>query len=284
MAPSLRTRIRSRVRSQARTGSGPRTSLAVGSALALTAAVAAGSLVADPSTASAAPAAECAASGFCEDFESQTGDELSGRWSAEAADCTGTGVARVDTTEAHSGSTSVRVDGGGGYCNHMFAATSLDDVASSTTHLRFWVKHTTALPASHVTFAALNDANDGDRDLRMGGQNGALQWNRESDDATLPEQSPNGVALSLPLPVDTWTCVEARIDGSGLLETAVDGTPVEGLIVDGEPTQDIDSQWLRKSDWGPSLTDLRLGWESYGGDADTLWFDDVAVGDAPIGC
>jgi hypothetical protein len=32
------------------------------------------------------------------------------------------------------------------------------------------------------------------------------------------------------------------------------------------------------------VNDLRLGWESYGGDADTLWFDDVALGTGRIGC
>jgi hypothetical protein len=32
------------------------------------------------------------------------------------------------------------------------------------------------------------------------------------------------------------------------------------------------------------LTDLRLGWESYGEGADTLWYDDVAVGGARNGC
>jgi hypothetical protein len=32
------------------------------------------------------------------------------------------------------------------------------------------------------------------------------------------------------------------------------------------------------------VTDLRLGWESYGADADTLWFDDVAVGATRIDC
>ncbi|MEV7181301.1 hypothetical protein [Kitasatospora sp. NPDC093679] len=42
----------------------------------------------------------------------------------------------------------------------------------------------------HVTAVTLADARDGGEDLRIGGQNGALQWNRESDDATLPVQSP----------------------------------------------------------------------------------------------
>ena len=32
------------------------------------------------------------------------------------------------------------------------------------------------------------------------------------------------------------------------------------------------------------LTDLRLGWESYGVGADRLWFDDIAWGSTRIGC
>ncbi|WP_371688636.1 hypothetical protein [Micromonospora sp. KC207] len=45
----------------------------------------------------------------------------------------------------------------------------------------------------------------------------------------------------------------------------------------------MDGQWLKRT-WRPQLTDLRLGWESYGEGADTLWFDDVAVGASRIGC
>ncbi|MEW1913107.1 hypothetical protein AB0442_32560 [Kitasatospora sp. NPDC085895] len=54
------------------------------------------------------------------------------------------------------------------------------------------VRHTTALPANHVTAVTPADARDGGKDLRIGGRNGALQWNRESDDATLPVQSRPG--------------------------------------------------------------------------------------------
>ncbi len=35
---------------------------------------------------------------------------------------------------------------------------------------------------------------------------------------------------------------------------------------------------------GADLKSVRIGWESYGEGADTLWFDDVAVGAARIGC
>lgn len=97
---------------------------------------------------------------------------------------------------------------------------------------RFYVRHTTALPATHVTFAAMRDAAGNGKDLRIGGQNGAPQWNRESDDATLPKQSPTGVSLSRPLATGAWTCVEYRVDGTaGQLQTWIDGTLVTGLLL-----------------------------------------------------
>jgi hypothetical protein len=98
------------------------------------------------------------------------------------------------------------------------------------------------LPAAHVTFAAMRDNADGGRDLRIGGQNGRLQWNRESDDQTLPVQSPNGVAMSVALPTNTWTCVEFMVNGSnGFMQTWVNGTEVPGLHEDGVPTPDIEA-------------------------------------------
>ncbi|HEY3472194.1 MAG TPA: cellulose-binding domain-containing protein [Amycolatopsis sp.] len=232
-------------------------------------------------TTSAPPPAGCAGAVLCDDFEQQTGTAPGAPWTVGAANCQGTGTVTVDGSVAHSGTRSVKVAGQGGYCNHAFFGSGL--TTSGPLFGRFWVRHTTPLPAGHVTFLAMRDATDG-RDLRAGGQNRALQWNRESDDATLPAQSPAGVALSVPLPTGTWSCFEFRLDGAaGQLRTWLDGTEVAGLVVDGVPTADVDQQWLARS-WHPSVTDLRLGWESYGGDADTLWFDDVAVSTSRIGC
>ncbi|GAB3659345.1 cellulose binding domain-containing protein [Glycomyces tarimensis] len=233
----------------------------------------------DPSE-TAPPDGSCPAGAVCDGFEDQTGATPGGDWTVGAENCTGTGTATVDDTFAHGGSTSIRIDGGGNYCNHIFIGRELPADAE---WFRLYVDHTTAQPQNHTTMVAMGDANDGDRDLRLGGQNGALQWNRESDDATLPAQSPAGVALSRPLPVDSWTCVEFHVAG-GELRTWIDGDLVEGLVVDGVPDHDIDEQWLSRSDWHPSLTDLRLGWESYGSETDTLWYDDVAFGTERIGC
>ncbi|GAA4604001.1 cellulose-binding domain-containing protein [Actinoallomurus liliacearum] len=232
------------------------------------------------------PPTSCAQAAFCDGFENQTGSTPSGAWQPSYPDCQGTGTVAVDHTQAHGGTTSLRVDGGATYCDHAFAVNTTGVAAAgSVIYVRYYVRHTQALPAGHVAFTTLTDAADGNRHLRLGGQNQALQWNRESDDATLPEQSPTGVAMSVPLPVNRWSCVEFAINGTdGTMSTWLDGTEVAGLHLDGTPTPDVDRQWLSRANWRPHPTDLRLGWESYGGARDTLWFDDVAVGSQRIGC
>ena len=231
------------------------------------------------------PDPDCGSAVICSDFEDQTGSAPSGDWRFTAPDCQGTGTAAVDTAVAHSGSRSLRVDGRAGYCNHAFVAATADlSSVGPVMHVRMWVRHTTALPSAHVTFVSLPDSSQNGRSLRVGGQNGALQWNRESDDATLPAQSPAGVALSRPLPTGSWQCLRFAIDTTAPgLDTWLGDERIPGLHADGVPTQDVDRQWLARTT-PPRPTALRLGWESYGTGDDTLWFDDVAVGSAPIGC
>ncbi|HVU70909.1 MAG TPA: cellulose-binding domain-containing protein [Ktedonobacteraceae bacterium] len=229
----------------------------------------------------------CSGAIFCDGFENQTGSLPSGTWQVSYPNCQGTGTVTVDRTVAHSGSTSIRVNGYTGYCNHVFFGTPLSFVSSGADlYVRYFIRHTTALPTGHVTSVAMRDANDGGNDLRMGGQNGALQWNRQSDDATLPAQSPAGVALSMQLPTNQWECVEFEVNqGQGTMRTWLNGNEVPGLHLDNVATQDVDAQWLQsRPNWRPALTDLRMGWESYSGGDDTLWFDDVAVGTQQIGC
>jgi len=231
------------------------------------------------------PSGVCPATAVCDGFEGQAAGVPQGAWTVTYPDCSGAGTATVDKTVAHGGGTSLRVNGAAGYCNHVFVRNTTT-LAKTTTvwYVRYWVRHTTALPIAHITAVALQDAADGNKDLRFGGQNAALQWNRASDDATLPEQSPAGVALSAPLPIGTWNCIEFKVDGvNGTMETWLNGTSVPGLVEDGVATHDIDSQWLNRT-WRPRLVDLRLGWESYGEGADTLWYDDVAAGPTRNGC
>ncbi|MGC9670454.1 cellulose-binding domain-containing protein [Planosporangium sp. 12N6] len=226
----------------------------------------------------------CGTAVVCDGFEGQTGTAPAGAWSVTYPDCSGAGTATVDTAVARSGGRSLRINGAAGYCNHVFVASTSDlSRVGANWFVRFYVRHTTALPAAHVAFLAMNDSGQSGKNLRFGGQNSALQWNREIDDATLPEQSPAGVALSAPLPTGTWNCVEFNVNGDGTMRTWLGGAEVVGLTADGTPTHDVDSQWLNRA-WRPSLTSFKLGWEAYGEGADTLWFDDVAVGSSRIGC
>jgi hypothetical protein len=222
---------------------------------------------------------------ICSGFEDQSGGTPSGDWQFTAPDCQGTGTVTVDSAVAHTGNKSLRVDGKAGYCNHAFVASTHDlSTVGPVVYVRLWVRHTTALPTSHVAFVSMPDSSQGGRALRIGGQNGALQWNRETDDATLPAQSPAGVALSSPLPTGSWQCLRFAIDtSSGHLDTWLNGQQVPGLHMDGVPTQDVDQQWLSRTT-PPRPTALRLGWESYATGDDTLWFDDVAVDSSPVGC
>jgi hypothetical protein len=230
----------------------------------------------------------CTRAIFCDDFENQTGSNPWGAWQVSYPNCHGTGTVTLDQTVAYNGKSSMRVDGHNGYCNHAFIGLQNAFKGLGTDlHVRFFVRHTTALPSGHVAFVAMQDTNDGGKDLRMGGQSKALQWNRESDDVTLPVQSPAGVALSVPLPTNQWECIEFEVNETQqTMSTWLNGTKVQGLYLDNTPTPDVDAQWLNsRPNWHPALADLRLGWESYGaGGDDRLWFDDVAIGSQRLGC
>jgi hypothetical protein len=202
----------------------------------------------------------------------------------------GSGQARIDNTVAHSGRQSVRIDPGSDYCGHAFIVTPSMATLGAVRYGRFYIRLLKALGNEHVTFASMRDARDSagtqSQELRIGGQNGILMWNRSKDDATLPTLSPAGMALSVPLPAGSWTCIEFRIDQSaGTLQTWVNGNAPAGLQQDGAPTAEVDQVWLNQlQNWRPDLSDLKLGWEAYGGATNTVWIDDVAVGATRIGC
>ncbi|KAJ1550882.1 hypothetical protein HK096_004437, partial [Nowakowskiella sp. JEL0078] len=208
-----------------------------------------------------------------------------GSWTVTYPSCSGSGSAEIDTTVSYSGKNSLKINGGGGFCNHVFVLNTAIANIRPIAYIRFFVRHQTAMPTNHHTFITMTDANDGNNDLRLGGQNSKLSWNRQSDDATCPSQSPTGIAASVTLPTNKWTCMELEIDtANGYLFAWMDGNTVSALTVQNG-VADIDAAWKSsKPSWKPSPQNLKLGWESYGSDADTYWYDDVAIGSSRIGC
>ncbi|KAJ3036810.1 hypothetical protein HDV00_002363 [Rhizophlyctis rosea] len=198
----------------------------------------------------------------------------SSAWSTYAPDCNQGGSWSV-TSGGHSGS-GVTVNGAGGYCGHIFFGTK--NVPSGDLYVRFWAKFSKSLTSSHVSFLTMDDTTTG-KHLRMGGQSGILMWNRESDDATLPNLSPDGIAQSQAYTPGQWTCIEYHV-GSGKLETWVNDQVVPGLTTgSGSYTSQFTSGAMNFK-----ITSVNFGWESYGGDTNTVVYDDVAIGSSRIGC
>jgi hypothetical protein len=241
-----------------------------------------------PAEASAAQPAPGGGLALSDDFEETGtgGPPNPALWTIAQPDCTGVGKLSVDDSQAHSGKHSVRVDGGGGYCDHIFFANSVGiSTLGPQVYARFFVRVSAPLGAGHVTFLAMKDTRDMGNDVRMGGQDMVLMYNRQSDDATLPVLSPTGTGKSIALTQDKWTCVELHVDeGAGTIDTWIDGAEIAGLVENGTAVPDVSTQWLSRAGWKPSLSDFRLGWESYSGQTMTLWFDDVALSAARIGC
>ena len=118
--------------------------------------------------------------------------------------------------------------------------------------------------------------------LRVSGQMEIIEYNRESDDATLPDLSPNGVASSVGLPTDTWECFEYHLGSDGTIETWLNGKEVPGLTVGPGITNSNANGW--GSSYKPKIQGVYFGWESYSGTTDTFWYDDVAIASTRIGC
>lgn len=58
-------------------------------------------------------------------------------WPTYAPDCSQGGTVALDTTTAHTGANSMRVDGAGGFCGHIFFGTN--KVPSGDVYVRVWL-------------------------------------------------------------------------------------------------------------------------------------------------
>lgn len=116
--------------------------------------------------------------------------------------------------------------------------------------------------------------------LRIGGQEQILMYNRQVDDATLPDLSPQGVASSEALPTGSWQCFEYHLGTNGSIETWLNSNAIPGLTTENNPN---DQGWTRNLVI-PNITGVYFGWESYGSDANTFWYDDIAISSSRVGC
>ena len=87
------------------------------------------------------------------------------------------------------------------------------------------------------------------------------------------------------MPTGRWICLAFAFDGKeNRMELSIDGERLEDLTVEGVGQgcmhADDDLVWE-----APIFDRINLGWETYkDDDRRTLWIDQVAIGDRPIGC
>ncbi|RFU82109.1 carbohydrate-binding module family 1 [Trichoderma arundinaceum] len=203
-------------------------------------------------------------------------------WPTYVPSCNQGGTVSLDTKVAHSGSNSIKIVGGpNGFCGHIFFGTT--EVPNGDVYVRVWLQLKAALSNNHVTFIIMPDnAQDGD-DLRIGGQSEVLDYNRESDDATLPDLSPQGIASSVNLPTGSFQCFEYYLGTDGTIQTWLNGNLIPGMTAGPNANNSNDAGWMRKS-YIPDITGVYFGWEAYSGDINTVWFDDIAIETSRVGC
>ena len=239
-------------------------------------------------SAAGATSSDCGALPLCDSFESTAvgSPPSSALWTLVPSSASGT--ATIDSMGAHGSAHSLKVVSP----DRLYLRnTSVIGTLGNVVHVRFYVRFAAALAAGHgaliVMHPTMVDQYSQSNELRFGSQDSVFHWNTDSDAANIPDVSPNGDMTSVKPVADTWYCVELTVNTNGHLNAAVDGMDVAGLTEDGTPTANIDQAWVGSTDSlarYKTLADFNFGWQSYGGGALTLWYDDVALSGSPIGC
>jgi hypothetical protein len=233
-------------------------------------------------------AVPCDSLALCDTFEAQApnGPPNAALWTIIPPSPSGS--ATIDTIGAHGSAHSLKVVGTDRvYLRNSSVIPTLGPVV----HARFYVRFMSALTGGHGAMVVTHPSDVGlytpAPELRFGSQDTVFHWNTDSDQANIPDVSPNGRAASFAPVANTWYCIELTINTNGHLNVSIDGNDISGLAEDGVATPDIDQAWITG---GASLTryatlfDFNVGWQSFGAGPMTLWFDDVALSASPIGC
>jgi hypothetical protein len=209
---------------------------------------------------------------FCDDFE-KAGMTLAAPWTTQF---NGSGTVTVDgTTPAHSGTKSVHVYGNGFQTLFVFHQTSTLPAPSGRFYFRAYMRLGAAMTAGHNTFIVgdLAASPGGGNALRIGEQNAMLMYTVMGDahGALSNQNYYNDGKPGVVFPPGSWSCLEVLLDhGAPEIDVWVDGTEVPDLHHTDFAVDAYDS--------------LRFGFESYAGPASDVWYDDIAIGTARIGC
>jgi hypothetical protein len=210
---------------------------------------------------------------FCESFEAQPVGPAQAKppW---APAINGDGTVVIDDSVAHGGGRSLKVHGSG-FSSFLVLSGAPLPPGTGRLHVRMFVRMAEAMTGGHNTFLVADTvaAPGAGNAFRLGEMNAMLMYTVSGDthgalanDNFYTDNLP-GAALT-PL---SWGCLEVALDH---------GKPEVQVWLDGKDIAD-----LHHTDWAVDDYDaLRFGFEKYAGPVSDIWYDDIAIGTAPLGC
>ena len=206
----------------------------------------------------------------------------------------------LDTTRKHSGMNSVKATGNNVGSFLIPASGQLGGMIATGNkfYVRVWVnfEKTTAAIGNHSDFLVGATAQDNSGvELRLGfssnqsGKPEMLDLNLIGSGPEVTRYS-NGFTdggnpgafsgMGVQFTPNQWYCFEALFDGAGSeFRLWIDGTENMEMHV-----RDFSGNGTPRTDWGPMFTYLKIGTQDFSGQIGQVWYDDVFVGTAPIGC
>jgi hypothetical protein len=210
---------------------------------------------------------------FCETFEAQPAGAAQAKapWTPAI---NGDGEVAIDDQVAHGGKHSLKVRGSG-FSTFLVLNGGGFPPTTGPLHVRLFMRLAEAMTAGHNTFlvADTQAAPGAGNSFRFGEMNAMLMYTVSGDthgalanENYYSDHLP-GAALA-PL---NWSCVELVLDHQ---------KPEVAVSLDGKSVPD-----LHHADWALDAYDtLRFGFEKYAGPVSDVWYDDIAIGTAPLGC
>ena len=190
----------------------------------------------------------------------------------------GGGMFTIDTARKHSGNSSLRVSANNGYSTLLAKeGAPIFPAPNNQFFGRVWFYIPTPLPDNHVIWLEGGVVANDSHEVRIGMHLGYGQinlWHNGEVDIREP---------TAPMRPDAWICLEFRM-GNDVLEIWMDGTRVDGLsTTNWVAANQQNGNTQPQSMWSPTYAAFRLGWELNAGTRE-IWYDDVALGHARIGC
>lgn len=219
---------------------------------------------------------------FSDDFEAAT---LGTAWVPRI---NGGGSFELSTAQKHGGAQSLHPKRNNGYSTLLAVEGAPVFPAPNNTFFgRVWLRvsgspSTSKLSTQHLIWMEAGEVTNDTHEIRIGANLGYFQVNLFHN-GEVDLRAPDA-ALTL----DTWHCVEFEM-GPDLLEIWLDSQHVDALstknwVEVGQGNGGVQAS-SPMSNWSPTYAAFRLGWElSSGDDNGDIFYDDVALGHARLGC